>query len=190
VAEGGKATSFRYPDLRSWKPARAAVDAIGLLDGRLWLSGLGPLELVDGAATREVGGDTIGWYRLPFGQTILTRIRSSPNAILPERSGADKRGENMDGRSSAEPPGKLRDLFGQNGGKPASERPEAAANLEGLSLNELLHRVMNTGFSPELIGQVLLRQVDAGGKDFVERGVALTANILTAYEARTKRRRS
>lgn len=189
VAEGGKATSFRYPDLRSWKPARAAVDAIGLLDGRLWLNGLGPLELVDGAVTREVGGDTIGWYKLPFGQTILTRIRSSPNTISLEWSGADKRGENVDKRFSAEPPGRLRDLFGQNGGKQTSERPEAASDLEGLSLNELLHRVMNAGFSPELIGQALLQQVDAGGKDFVERGVALTANILTAYEARTKRRR-
>jgi hypothetical protein len=84
----------------------------------------------------------------------------------------------------------LRDLFGQNGGKRMGEKPEAAGDLEGLSLNELLHRVINAGFSPELIGQALLRQVDAGGRDFVERGVALTANILTAYEARTKRRRS
>ncbi|MGE0758565.1 MAG: ADP-ribosylglycohydrolase family protein [Pirellulaceae bacterium] len=190
VAGGGKATSFRYPDLRSWKPARAAVDAIGLLNGRLWLSGLGPLEPVAGLATREVGGDTIGWYSLPFGQTILTRIRSSPNVISLERSGSDKRGDNVDGRSAAEPPGKLRDLFGQDGGKRTGEKLEAAGDLESLSLNELLHRVINAGFSPELIGQVLLRQVDAGGRDFVERGVALTANILTAYEARTKRRRN
>jgi ADP-ribosylglycohydrolase len=189
VAQGRGVPSFRYPDLRSWKPARAAVDAIGFLNGRLWLNGLGPLEPIDGFEMKEIGSDRIGWCRLPFGQTILARIRSKPNAISPGKTGADQQEEKGEFRMSVEPPGKLRDLFGQNGSQPPAGRPEALNSLEGLTLNETLQRIINAGFSPELIGQALLQQVDRGGNDFVERGVALIANVLTAYEARAKRRR-
>jgi ADP-ribosylglycohydrolase len=190
VAERRETSSFRYPDLRSWKPARAAVDAIGVLDGNLWLSGLGELEPLAPASMKEIGTDVIGWCQLPFGQTILARFRSNPNTLSPQRAGAERPGEKAEVRSPVTPPRKLRDLFGQSESRPVPEKHDLQDSLEGQTLNELLQKVVSEGFSPELIGQVLLNQVDTGGKDFVERGVALTANILTAYEARSRRRRS
>ena len=63
-------------------------------------------------------------------------------------------------------------------------------HLNQMSLNELLQQVLISGFSAELIVKILLKQVDSGGKDFVERGIALPANILTAYEARIRRRKT
>lgn len=196
VAEGGRAASFRYPDIRSWKPERAAIDAVGLLDRQLWLSGLGPLEPLepleplDKRTHRDRNGHSIGWYKLPFGQTILAQVRSSPRAITVEHSAVNEHGGTKGARSSSAPPGKLRDLFAQSGGRQITEKTEIEDKLAKMSLNELLQQVLNAGFPAELIGRVLLQQVDAGGKDFVERGVALTATILTAYEARTRRRRN
>ena len=71
-----------------------------------------------------------------------------------------------------------------------NENPNAGIGAaEKPMLNELLQKVISEGFPPELVGKILLEQVDAGGKDFVERGIALTANILTAYEARSRHRR-
>ncbi|HEY0314360.1 MAG TPA: ADP-ribosylglycohydrolase family protein [Allosphingosinicella sp.] len=190
VAQGGKSVSFRYPDLRTWKPARAAVDAVGLLDGQLWLNGLSALEPVDGSEIKEIGSDRIVWCRLSFGQTILARVRSRPNPINPARAAAHRQEEKTEDRPSPHPPGKLRDLFGQVGSQAAPRRGEPPNSLENQTLNDVLQSIISQGFSPELIGQALLQQVDRGGTDFVERGIALTANILTAYEARSKRRRN
>ncbi len=81
VAERRPSLLFRYPDLRSWQPARVAVDAVGMMDGRLWLNGLGELDPVEGGHVGNVGEDTLGWYRLAFGQTILARVRPKPNSL-------------------------------------------------------------------------------------------------------------
>ncbi|MFC3443918.1 ADP-ribosylglycohydrolase family protein [Sphingobium rhizovicinum] len=189
VAERREVTSFRYPDLRSWKPARAAIDAIGVLEGKLWLSGLGQLEPLD--RMMRTGADAMGWCQLPFGQTILARIRSDPNPISPAQAGLARSSEQAAGRDAPPPPGKLRDLFGQGDPRSAatSVKPDIQVGVEGLTLNELLQKVVSEGFPAELIGRILLEQVDSGAKDFAERGIALTANILTAYEARSRRRR-
>lgn len=189
VAAGRKTAYFRYPDLRSWKPARAAIDAIGSLDGNLWLSGLGGLTVC--GELSKAGNDLMGWCELPFGQTILAKIRPNPNPMSSAQAGATPPEARPLDRNSAAPPSKLRDLFGQGDAR-TEEKPSAAnprQNAAEGTLNDVLQRVISEGFPPELIGQLLLNQVENGNRDFVERGIALTANILTAYEARSKRRR-
>ncbi len=98
IAEGNPTPSFRYPDLRSWKPARAAVDAVGMVDGRLWLNGLGELEPVEGRQVETIGEDMLGWYRLAFGQTILARVRSHPHTLPFEPVTAVRQSERNDNR--------------------------------------------------------------------------------------------
>ena len=56
------------------------------------------------------------------------------------------------------------------------------------TLNETLKEVIESGFNAELIGRALLAQVQPGQSNFVERGVALASTILTAYEARVRKR--
>lgn len=187
IADGSSAESFRYPDLRSWKPARAAVDAVGLVDGHLWLNGLGALEPLERKPVAIVGEDTLGWYRLAFGQTILARVRSRPNRLSSERVPAPRQRDHTNNSPAGSPPSRLRDLFSHDAAPSSPNQNEPAVSTGG-SLSEQLRHIIASGFSPEMIGRALLQQVDRGGSDFVERGIALTANILTAYEARAKRR--
>lgn len=191
IAKGDEAPSFRYPNLRSWKPARAAVDSIGIIDGHLWLNGIDRIEAISSSPVAKISGDLIGWFRLSFGQTILVRSRSEPRNIARERVSNELSLEKSESRFAAEPPDRLRDLFEQDEGQKVSNDGygKVTSGLEGLTLNEMLQKIIGGGFSPEMIGQALLQQVDEGGKDFVERGIALTSNVLTAYEARAKRRR-
>jgi hypothetical protein len=53
----------------------------------------------------------------------------------------------------------------------------------------MLQEVIESGFDPKLVGSFLLGQVESGRSNFVERGIALTATVLTAYEARMRRRK-
>lgn len=189
IAENRPTASFRYPDLRSWKPARAAVDAIGLFEDNLWLIGLGELEPLEPGTTKDLGDETLGWCRLGFGQTILARIRANPQPLSHQRLGIGSTRDTESSRAAATPPEKLRDLFSGNGSRAALDKDEPQESFEGLTLSETLQRIIAEGFPPDMIGRALLQQVDAGRPDFTERGIALAANVLTAYEARAKRRR-
>jgi len=188
VASGKGAESFRYPDLRSWKPARAAMDAIGLIEGRLCLAGLGALEPLEGMESTKVGADALTWCALPFGQTILARVRAAPQLLDAKSPRGATRDESAAVRSNAQSPTRLKDLFDRASEQPLAGQELLADDLGALSLNELLQRVIDSGFAPDLVGRALLQQVDAGGRDFVERGAALAATMLTAYEARKRRR--
>lgn len=189
IADERPAATFRYPDLRSWKPARAAVDAVGLVEGNLWLIGLGELEPLDLGKVKNLGDETLGWCRLSFGQTILARVRANPQTISPQRLGIIRASHSESDRAATPPPERLRDLFSGNGNRATPDKTEPSASLEGLTLSETLQRIIAEGFPPAMIGQALLLQVDAGNSDFTEKGIALAANVLTAYEARAKRRR-
>jgi ADP-ribosylglycohydrolase len=184
VACKDNAESFRYPDLRTWKPPRAAVDAVGLVGDCLWLNGLGALTPLDEPRVKT-GDDMLIWCRLSFGQTILARVRSKPHTLIVGRTKGSDAGAMR--QRDAKPPTRLRDLFGDQGvSAPRDDGRKGRPETD--SLNETLQRIIAEGFSPDLIGRIILQQAD-GRSDFVERGIALTATILTAYEARVKRSR-
>lgn len=176
--------SFRYPDLRSWKPARASVDAVGMMDDRLWLNGLGELTPMKDqrAKTSE---DSLVWCRLGFGQTVLVRMREAPNTLP---AGQDGSFAVSSSRNRDTPPTRLNDLFRSHGVSASAKTKKSVVSREQ-NLSETLQRIIAEGFPPDMIGRAILQQVESDREDFVERGVALTATILTAYEARMKRRR-
>ncbi|WP_065322678.1 ADP-ribosylglycohydrolase family protein [Tritonibacter mobilis] len=178
--------SFRYPNLRNWRPEKTAIDAIGLLDGDLYLSGIGALTKIDYLPLMENSKENIGWFNLPFGQSVLVRFRPQPQEFSIRQSTPDQKAEVFQQKADPQPPGKLRDLFDHTD---HDERREPTTGLEKMALSDVLRKVIAEGFPPELIGRALLMQVDNGGKEYLEKGVALTANILTAYEARTKHTR-
>ena len=68
-------SSFRYPDLLSWKPARAAIDAVADADGHLVLDGIARLNPKLGAAGSDGGGEMLQWFELEFGEQILARVQ-------------------------------------------------------------------------------------------------------------------
>ncbi|NVO24899.1 ADP-ribosylglycohydrolase family protein [Donghicola mangrovi] len=186
ISEKRDARSFRYPNLRNWRPEKTAIDAVGLLDGNLYLNGIGPLKEIEGFPVKENEKENIGWFNLPFGQSVLVRYRAQPREFSSPQSTPVRTAAILEQKADPQPPGKLRDLFDQTD---HDKDPLSKTGLEQMSLSEVLRKVIAEGFPPELIGRALLMQVDNGGKEYLEKGVALTANILTAYEARTTRPR-
>ncbi len=81
VASGERLPGFSYPDLLQWTPPRTSLDAVGFLgdQGDLALAGLGRLEIEE--ARFEIRGQVaaqLRWAKLPFGQSVLVRTRTSP----------------------------------------------------------------------------------------------------------------
>jgi hypothetical protein len=188
VSRGVDARSFRYPDLRSWKPERAAVDAIIQTDDGLILNGISRAELLPKPFLTDSDGTNFAWLELRFGQTILARLRASPITVsdASQRVITDRPTQRTVA-TAARNAAKIPDLFSQNPIQ-ARETSQQKTASRGGTLNDLLERAIESGFDPALIGRLLLQQADEGNKDFVERGVALAATVLTAYRARSRRR--
>jgi ADP-ribosylglycohydrolase len=186
VANREQAPSFRYPDLRSWKPARAAIDAVANGNDGLVLDGIGRLRPQSGSRVAEGNGEKLQWFELEFGQTILARVKEVPRQLS----------KAQDAISTPDPPliqaipavPRMPDLFSGKEDRGAS-RTEPALQERSATLNETLQEVIESGFAPDVIGRVLLAQVRPGRSNFVERGIALTSTILTAYEARIRKRK-
>ncbi len=77
--------SFQYPDLLHWQPPRSQLDAVGLVDGKLALAGIGLCEPVgpefDGADKSKAVWQ---WLKLPFGQTALCKRRKIAKPLSAE----------------------------------------------------------------------------------------------------------
>jgi len=186
ISSGKAQHSSLYPDLRSWKPARTALDAVSIQNGELNLNGIGPLSPLSRKVEQRSKDENLHWFKLPFGQTVLARVREEPlkNSGW-QRSGSDRHPDR------AEEPGgvvsRLPDLFANSPDKVGVAEAREIQKPNANSLNETLHKVIASGFDPKLIGEVLLSQVRSGRPDFVEQSIALTATIMTAYEARRRR---
>lgn len=187
VSDRSVQRSFAYPDLRSWKPERAALDAIVRTDDGLILNGIARAEIVGRSQIPEAEGVFVSWLRLSFGQTILARIREAPQYIddVSKRLVVNRPSPSQL-RQSAEPT--MPDLFSNRSGKKANRKDPISTDLASKSLNDLLEEIISSNFDPELIGNAILSQARSDQKDFVERGIALTANVLTAFRARHRRR--
>lgn len=180
IAEGSTSSSFRYPDLRSWKPERTAIDAIGLVGGKLSLNGLGELEKIEGIDSKYSSTEHFGWYRLLFGQTILAKVRSEPGRLSAQGQGSVSKNGEINKGSNVSPPPRLNDLFSNKPATTVSEVQQSEVWREDakvsdsssseLFLSQQLERIIASGFSPDVVGRALLQQAETGRLDFVERG--------------------
>jgi len=187
VAVNESTLSFQYPDLRSWKPARAAIDAIAKANGHLVLDGVGRLEPTFGPPVSDGNGEDFQWFELEFGQTILGRVREEPHEASSTRHNVPS-SDQPSGRIAGAAP-RMPDLFSGKAGRNASRAEPVRPEPSLTTLNKTLQEVIDSGFNPEMVGRVLLAQVQPGQSNFVERGIALTSTILTAYEARMRKRK-
>lgn len=183
IKEAGE--SFKYPDIRSWKPAKTALDAIGLLNEVPTLNGIGEISAISSEIASIGSGETLQWYRLPFGQTILGRARADLRVIKPAgQSVAPKAGSER--RNEGAPPPRLNDLFAGDE-KAGHTGTSNDSRTKQSSLSQQLQDVITSGFSPDVVGKALLSQVKPGESEFIEKGISLASMILTAYEARKRR---
>ena len=117
---------FRYPDLLTWVVPRAAVDLVGVVEGRLALMGLGYLDAGPISASAAAGTPTNWrWARLRFGQQVLVRHRDSPkelsSTLLPGRPLAARRAIESDQES----------LFEQADFEKRERRPRSNSTEQG-----------------------------------------------------------
>lgn len=73
IAMGRPVDPFPYPDLLGWQPPKSAVDATGIVEGRLALAGLSYLD-VFGEPTANRDGVWV-WARTTFSQSVLVKHR-------------------------------------------------------------------------------------------------------------------
>jgi len=150
---------FRYPDLLTWSVPRAAVDLVGMVDGRLALMGLGYLDAEPIAASRAAGTPTNWrWARLPFNQHVLVRHRDSPNelkpTLLPGRPLAARRTIEQDQQESF-----FGDIDIDSESRPESKSAgrggdEEAATKRNASRNEPMHGESATGDTTQLHSRI------------------------------------
>jgi hypothetical protein len=186
VSDRTEQRSFSYPDLRSWKPERAALDSIVRTDEGLILNGIARAELMGRQEIPESEGVFINWLRLSFGQTILARVRDVPHyADDIFKRVIVNRPPQQQARQTGEPA--MPDLFSKRSDNKTNQKETASADLSSKNLNDLLEIIISSNFNAELIGNAILSQASRDQNDFVERGIALTANVMAAFRARHRR---
>jgi ADP-ribosylglycohydrolase len=79
VVNGG-GESFPHPDPLHWQAPRTQADALGLLDGRPAVAGLGPAKL-RGEPIPAPDGSYWQWIELAFGQQVLIKRREELHTL-------------------------------------------------------------------------------------------------------------
>lgn len=91
LALGARTRDFTYPDLLHWTPPRSQLDAVGLVDDRPALAGLGYWTPLDDTVV-EVKTAQWRWVATDFGPSLLLKhrreLRPLPDGNHPQRRSA------------------------------------------------------------------------------------------------------
>jgi ADP-ribosylglycohydrolase len=185
ISEGKRVSAFHYPDLLSWVPPSTQSDAVGFIDGKLFLAGLGALSVL---GEEYATNDAIWqWGALPFGQTILTKRRRNPRKLtvadaplvpapLPISQPIPPVSRRPDFFSIPSPSAK---------GERSDTRRGPEPDIERMDLDGLTAFVIDNGFTPVLIGRIMIML--GGTEDGIERSIAFAAIIAKALKSRRRR---
>jgi len=175
IRSGERIRAFNYPDLSQWRPPVTQASAIGVDAEGFALQGLGRLAPI--GEEHSGSEDVWQWMRLDFGQTILTKRKSSLVAQVPRSQMP----------SPATEPVRVTEL--------AKSIPPVVHSLEdarvsqsslfddgrlGEDVAKIAQELAGKRFNPEAFGRELLSLMDRSGG--VELPVALTALV---YSLRT-----
>jgi ADP-ribosylglycohydrolase len=173
-------STFRYPDLLTWRAPKTQLDAIGKTNGKLLISGLGFAEPLAPEYTGKGKPTPIWqWVRLCYGQTVLIKRREGIASITPE---------NLRREAVTEiNPVAMRDQISLFEFR-ANQRdiPAMRTSNQGRSLTDNLHELtreaIESNFDPQVIGRHLLRLSEE--EDGIERCIAYAAIIAKARRSR------
>lgn len=157
--------SFAHPDPLRWQPPNTLSDALGLMDGRPAIAGLGHVEelgeLISGHGNNPGGWQ---WVRTDYGQTLLVKRRSELHELPPTVQPRPR------------PPG-------TRTGEPASSPPRAIAPQESALPDDPetgITMLAERGFEPELIGRLL--------SHYGRQGATAAAVFATLFSTRLRER--
>jgi ADP-ribosylglycohydrolase len=178
IGSGDDARSFPHPDPIKWRPPRALADAVGAIDGRLVVAGLGtvsetgeeyPLDQKDGASYQ--------WMHLEFGQSVLIKRRREPKPVMTGSLPVERPVRPATRGHSAQAP-----LF-----EVRSKQPDGAAARPTDDLAEAVQRVAKTDFDPDVIGTELLRLSELPHQS-IELSAAFAVAVTTLRRSRAAER--
>lgn len=172
IASGGAAPTFRYPDLLEWSAPRNAADCLLQVDGKPELAGLGPVSDWDEEGV-EKRPFVWRWVTLWFGQRILAKHRSRPNA-LPVSQRVQPVQEYLSPTLAA--PSLAVDV----------DPPPKSGNNHR-DLHALTGEVIASGFDPRVLGEALLEVSDRDAG--IEESIAFASIIAKARRTRRDRSR-
>lgn len=174
IGAGDEARSFSHPDPIKWRPPRTLADAVGTIDGRLAVAGLGTIASTGAEySLDQKDGASFQWMRLDLGQSVLIKRRRKPNPFpagsLPVERPVRRPGSTPSPQTS---------LF-DNGLAGVAESGRPSADIE-----RAVERVALSDFDPAVIGTELLRL-----STLPSQGIELSA-VFAAAIATLRRSRS
>lgn len=173
ISQKEKPASFFYPSVVSWKSARSPLDQVSAINKIYYLNGLGKLEF---GSEKYCNKTTVwSWGKLPFEQTVLTKMRPdmTESNILPLVGDYAPTKVHFNTAST------LREFDGihYNSSKninithkehttllnlldePKKETYEDAKNINGRYISDQVSMIEKRGFKPEDVGHAILTAI-------------------------------
>lgn len=153
IAEQKPSNAFPYPDTLKWKPPQSQLDAVGTIDGRLALGGLGWLEPM--GEPLATGNTAWSWMRTSFGMTVIVKHRLDMRE-LPAGNRPSERAT-----TSPRPRSEPETLFDAE-----AQTPQVAAKSRpSVNLDDVFDRLRKDGLDDESIGRALRLVAQDGTRD-------------------------
>ena len=175
ISEGTSKQDFVYPDLLHWDPSSSPLDNARSDNGILVFSAFGKI-VPSGEEYLKNGRYPVmwKWYQLKFGQHVLIKHR---DLIRP----VDQTAMSSSGyyRSISTP------SVGSSNLQAASTQPLVPVKDKKLTVDDAFAKVLDTNFSPEVIGKLLLEITDSDND--IERAIAFSAIVSKARQERKRR---
>ncbi len=184
--------SHAYPDMATWRPPRAALDAT-LLDGEsLYLKGMGALVPVNDPIEQK-SRTPVMWHlcTLPWGQSVIVRHRQTPSALTPEDKPVPLRMPHRAPKHAGRTQGQIRKqsdteqlgFLGFNQTEPEFKPPEQHTEVD---FEKLVSEIVAADFTPAAIGARLLTV--ASGPEALGRAVELSLALAKVVRKKRKSR--
>ena len=182
VARGEPVEDFAHPDVVHWTPPRTLADAVGVVENRVAVAGLG------GASERselfeagQRGKDGWQWLALDFGQSVLIKrrreLRSLPEGALPHPRPLRLVIEDAQPNKDVERP--------QVGAADAALEGGADRRLHaGMTIADAVKFVTEANFDPTSIGTIFL--LFAEDEDGLDRAAVFLGSMMEAYRQRLR----
>lgn len=200
--------SFRYPDLLMWRPPENANAVVGTRDGSLQIAGLGSAASSGPEYVKDRPEACWRWVRSAFGQRFLIKTRralleidatalpmSPPppqaqtavqkeRAMRPSQRDADRSVHNLPLLELGKTTSTDVDVHTDHEDAPSHRRRQMDGSP---SLHEITKTVIDQGFPPALVGEIMLKLIDHGD-DGIAEAIGFAAIIAKARVSRQSRR--
>lgn len=175
--------NINYPNLFEWSPPRSQQDAVGRINNKLALKGLGYVDILEDPYESPNKNDAVWqWVKLQFGQSIVVKRRSNPRSIDSKEFPAEQN--------------TLTDLISSQNNTISSNSINQFSHVESKnkmhrtekSLDELTNEAIYSGFDENLIGRhiIILSEQNNG----IEKAGIYAGIIAKARIARIRSKKS